>query len=295
LAAAVVSIGHDAGNEIIWRDAFDGRWSRLPGQGTDVAGQLVQAIRTHNRQPHGIDGELELMARCCMAIKSHHRMRRTSPKPRLFALPRAARDMVEGLRSACADLELDECPTVHHGYIEPYARSNRKRRKPCSKPPQRGKTGRSGEQSFARLHARLGWPRPGRLIDRTAEQCGYDYGIVECPDADEWEIEVKTVRAGKQLQLTERQWERAQEVGDLYWLVLVLMTADGERFGAIRNPTAVLPAREHPVVIRQMNQVVSAKDWAQILEGQWHEFEEIDEEVCIDQSREDPDHPEDPD
>jgi hypothetical protein len=288
LAAAVATIGRDPGAERIWKDAFAGRWSHRPGEGTTTAGQLVQAIGFHNRQPHGLNGELALMARCCMAIKTHRRMLRTVDEPRLVLLPRAGTAAVRELKAACAGLSIDPTPELHYGYIEPYGRADYPRRKRLNTPYNRGRTGRKGEKIFKKVHDLYGWPRPGQLIDRRADGCGYDYGIVERPDEPEWAVEAKTVQPGKQFTITEKQWERAQEMGDRYWLVLILRSPEGKRFAAIRNPSAVLPVRENLVVIRQINQAVSSADWARILEGQWAEFEGVDGEDTFDASRKGP-------
>ena len=293
LAAAAVTISRDPTVEQIWRDAFAGRWSHRPGEGTTVAGQLVQAISFHNREPHGLNSELTLMARCCMAIKTHCRLLRTTDEPRLVSLPRAATDTVSELKAACAGLSIDPTPELEHGYIEPYGRSDHSRRPLSNTPHKRTRTGRKAEQSFERVHAEHGWPRPGQLIDRTADGCGYDYGIIERPDEPEWAIETKSVRAGQQFIMTEKQWARAKALGDRYWLILILRTPEGKRYAAIRNPSAVLPAREQLVVIRQINQAVSATDWARILEGQWTEFEGVDGDEAINSPCKDPDHPED--
>ena len=282
LAAALVTISRDPSAEQIWRDAFAGHWSHQPGQGSTVAGQLVQAIAHHNRQPHGLGGELALMARCCMAIKTHCRLRRTTAEPRLVSLPRAATEIVAELKSVCAGMSIDQTPQLQYGYIEPYGRSDYRRRKRRNTPHARTITGHKGEVSFARVHALYGWPRPGNLIDRIAEGVGYDYGIVERVDEPEWAIETKTVRAGKQFLLTEKQWARAEELGDRYWLVMILRTPKGKRYAAIRNPSAVLPARETPVVTRQINYTVSSKDWARLLDGRWETFQEPEEEASAD-------------
>lgn len=289
LAAAVVTISRDPGAERIWKDAFAGRWSHRPGEGTTTAGQLVQAIGFHNRQPHGLNGELTLMARCCMSIKTHRRLLRTVDEPRLVILPRAGTDAVRELKAACVGLSIDPTPELHHGYIEPYGRADYPRRQHRSTTHKRTRTGRRGEKIFEQVHARYGWPRPGQLIDRTADGCGYDYGIVERSDEPEWAVEAKTVQAGKQFTITEKQWARAQEMGDRYWLVLILRSPEGKRFAAIRNPGAVLPTRENLVVIRQINQVVSSADWARILEGGWIEFEGTDSDASSDPAEAYPD------
>lgn len=281
LAAAVSTILQDPQNEAIWRDAFADRWSHIPGQGSTVAGQLVQAIRRHNRRPQELEGELELAARCKMAIQSHHRLRRTHPEPRLKNLPRRASGAYKELRRACSGLRLKTGPDIHMGYIEPFSQRRSNGAKRCNRQQKRGKTGKRAEKIFERIHAEFAWPRPGLLIDRTSDQCGYDYGIVERSDEDEWVIEVKTVKPGEQISMTKPQWERAQRTGKRYWLVVILRTDQGIRFGGLCDPTAVLPSREVNIYIPFKNHVVSAADWRTAFDGLWQDlpFELDDDEI----------------
>lgn len=269
LAAAVVTIAQDPCNETIWRDAYEGRWGHDPDRGSTVAGLITRSIQTANRIEHGVEGEAEVFSRCHMALKSYWRRLAKENSPRTRSLPRCKPALREEITTRWRDQGVPSGPTIDIGQVE--ATRIGRPQDGCSQPPKskrgkgRGKTGKRGEKLFERFFERCALPRAGRLIDRTADQCGYDYAVETLPEPL-WAVEVKTANEGP-ITFTEPEWEKAELMAERYWLAVVNEKAAPERqVSFLRDPTKVLKARKRVQIQPVTSYYVGAKDLREALE-----------------------------
>lgn len=254
LTAALVSLARDPDRVGMWSDIFAGCWSHDPHEGSDTAGLITRAIQVANRREGGLPGQAQLFARAMMAIKTHDRLKRPGIVPRHKNIPKAQGDWVKPIIVAWSKITMTDIPVIHSCQVQPVIKGtadslarqrcqNRKARR------SRDETGARGERSFAQYHACRGLPRRGCLIDRTRDQCGWDYEL-DTEGEPLWVFEVKVVTGGIDCIIGERQWELAEELGTNYWLVLVEERPDADdeiRF--IRNPYQWLqPERETRLV-----------------------------------------------
>lgn len=266
LAACLVSLARDPSCAGIWNDVWAGRWSHDPDLGSDVAGLITRSIDVHNRRREGVKGQARLFARVMMAIKSH--VQRTGVRAyRRKNISQSRRVWVSRILDAWQALPIDDGPIIHIGQVQTVYQGEPadQARAPCQyrQGRGRGRTGRQGELLFERYHRRSGKPRPGRLIDRTHEQVGYDYAL-ESDGEPLWVCEVKTIdRCG--FRFTEKQWRTAEQMRECYWLILVEDGGDGEpTVHCTPDPFRYLNPRKETQLIPRTEYVVSVKDMRNI-------------------------------
>ena len=268
LAAALVSLVRDPTCLPIWEAVFCGHWSHDPDKGSDIAGLITRSIQFTNRRCEGAEAQAALFTRAMMALKSYARRLATEEDPRARNIPRARPVLVASVLRCWRKIVVPVGPTIHAGaaqivfkgaaadQIRPACQARRGQ--------SRDRTGRRGETVFERFHARCGLPRPGRLIDRTRDQCGFDYDL-EADSEQTCVFEVKTVGVGG-FQFTEKQWEVAEALRDQYWLILVHEKSDGEaQVISIQDPFGHFSPRKQSRMVIHTDYAVSARQWRQVV------------------------------
>ena len=269
LTAGLITLARDPACAEIWEDVFAGRWTHVATRGSDIAGLITRAIQVSNRRPEGIPGQAQLFSRIMMAFKSHARLLRNGQKqPRYKNIPQARTDWVAQLLGAWAGLPIPDGPLIHSCHVEPVFRNALADlpKATCSKPKGRSRdhTGSKGERIFERFHKRCSLPRPGRLVDRTRDQCGWDYEL-HTPGEPLWVIEVKVVTGLIAFLIGRLQLKEAKKRRGNYWLVLVDENPDGEDdLYFIRDPSHWLkPVKQQRLVV-QTTYTVKEKDWLKV-------------------------------
>lgn len=264
LAACLVSLVRNPSCVAIWENVLAGRWSHGANKGSNAAGLITRSIQVDNRRWNGVSSQALLFARILMALKNHARRSTGQEEPRTASIPRAFQIFVEQIVVAWINLPVLAGPRIHSGQVQPLLKGTGadQARPVCQKRRGRGRalTGRRAEMIFERFHKQCRLPRAGRLIDRTRDQCGYDYELDSDPEPL-WVFEVKMV-GDKGFILTEMQWQVAQELGDCYWLVLVREHPDvDDEVMFIRDPFAVLQPEKDTRLVVQTTHRVKSRAW----------------------------------
>ena len=266
LAACLVSLVKDPTSIAVWQKVFAGSWSHNPQHGSDIAGLITRSIQRHNRRCcDGVLSQAQLFARIMMALKSDARRGKAQPDPRAHSIPRARPVFVERIVDAWWKLPVPDGPQINLSQVLlPVLKGHAsdQPRPACQKRRGRGRdrTGHLGERAFVDHHQRCSFPRAGKLIDRTRDQCGWDFELVT--DSEPlWVFEVKVVGNGE-LEMTERQWLMAEQLRDRYWLVLVRQRPNAdEEMLFIRDPFAALKPRKDSRYVVQTRYKVKARQW----------------------------------
>ena len=269
LAAALVSLAQDPGNIRTWKDVAAGHWSHDPHRGSDLAGVITRSIRWTNQKNRGVDGQAILFARILMAFKTHRRLRVSLDHLYCRSLSSAKKPLVAQLNKRWQGIDLSDGPRIHSPSIQPLIKgaSEQQVRPPCQKRrgQGRGVSGRRGERIFEQFHEECSLPWPGKLVDRTRDQVGYDYEI-EHPDQPLCANEVKLVN-GNGFSFGELQWQMAGQMGEDYYAVLV-EEQDGKeaQVHLVPNPHRHFkPVRKTRMVVTT-EYYVSAKEWKRVVE-----------------------------
>lgn len=130
----------------------------------------------------------------------------------------------------------------------------------------RGVTGSMAEQCFLEHHKSTGLPRPGLIIDKRLEGCGYDFEIID-EDGERALIEVKGVDSNRGgISFTSKEWNMAKDRRASYFLAIVLEVSSMPIVHIIQDPASKMAPKQYVFMAAQIRWDIGWKDLSPLVE-----------------------------